>query len=146
VEATSGWSRIPRNARNGHSSRVKDMRSEELITSLRALNSKIGLSSGVGLKPPLESLCDDLERLVGTRSASPTQAVHWCRKAAEAGDAFGMTRLGLMYENGFGGLPKMTCSPSLGTAKPPQVRRNETSNKSYLHAARIHVYFLPEAS
>jgi TPR repeat protein len=32
------------------------------------------------------------------------QAVNWYRKAAEAGDALGMTGLGIMYMTGQGGL------------------------------------------
>ena len=34
------------------------------------------------------------------------QAVSWYRKAADAGNAFGMSRLGFMYEAGRGGLAK----------------------------------------
>jgi TPR repeat protein len=35
-----------------------------------------------------------------------TQAVIWYRKAAEAGNAIGMSNLGSMYQNGEGGLAK----------------------------------------
>jgi hypothetical protein len=38
---------------------------EELVAALRGLDARIGSRSAVDLKPPLLSLCDDLERLVG---------------------------------------------------------------------------------
>ena len=41
-----------------------------------------------------------------TQMKDDAQAVNWFRKAAEAGDAFGMSWLGVMYEQGRGGLPK----------------------------------------
>jgi TPR repeat protein len=37
-------------------------------------------------------------------SKDEVQALSWYRKAADAGDAEGMNRLGLMYEHGRGGL------------------------------------------
>jgi hypothetical protein len=39
---------------------------EEFIGCLRKLNEKIGACSPIGLKPPLLSLCDDLDQLLGT--------------------------------------------------------------------------------
>ena len=34
------------------------------------------------------------------------QALNWYRKAADAGEAYSMTKLGMMYQNGRGGLPQ----------------------------------------
>lgn len=43
---------------------------EELIDCLRRLDEKIGARSSIDLKPPLLSLCDDLDRLLGTSTDS----------------------------------------------------------------------------
>lgn len=44
---------------------------EEFITGLRTLSGKIGVPSSIDLKPPLLSLIDDLDRILGASAESP---------------------------------------------------------------------------
>ncbi len=47
----------------------------EFVGALREVHDKIGACSTVDLKPPLVSLCDDLERLLGRRTEpNPVQS------------------------------------------------------------------------